>query len=120
MLTFDGTTSWLEYETYVDEYARALRWSDRKKAQYLCLSLRGSALGILLSLQPEQREDYKEVKSALRQHFCPAEKVFVYQAELQARRHQPGEDLAELARDIRTKARLAYPEADAQTLETLM
>ena len=120
MMTFDGTTPWLEYEAYLEEYGKALRWTDARKAQNLCLSLRGSALGILLSLQPEQREDFAEVKSALRQHFCPAEKVFVYQAELQARRLQDGENLAELARDIRTKTRLAYPEADNKTLETLM
>ena len=60
------------------------------------------------------------MKSALRQHFCPAEKVFVYQAELQARRLQSGEELTELARDIKTKTRLAYPEANELTLETLM
>ena len=120
MMTFDGSTPWLEYEAYLDEYARALHWTDVKKAQILCLSLRGAAQGILLSLQPQQREDYTEVTSALRQHFCPAEKVFVYQAELQARRLQEGEDLAELARDIRTKTRLAYPEADTKTLDSLM
>lgn len=120
LMTYDGTASWLEYEAYLEEYASALNWTKERKAQYLCLSLRGAAQSILLSLQPEQRRDYDAVKSALRQQFCPAEKVYVYQAELISRRLEDGEDLAELARDIRTKTRLAYPGTDSTTLESLM
>ena len=44
----------------------------------------------------------------------------MYQAQLQSIRLQEGENLADLALDIRTKTRLAYPEADNKTLETLM
>lgn len=120
MMTYDGSTPWLEYEAHLDEFSKFFQWTDERKAQYLCLSLRGTAQGILLSLHPDQRSNYEAVTAALKQYFCPAEKVFVYQAELQARRLQPGEELSDLARDVRTKARLAYPEADVGTLEALM
>ena len=120
LMTFDGTTSWLEYEAHLEEYAASYKWSENRKAQVLCMSLRGAAQGVLLSLSSLQRQSYQAVTDALRQNFCPAEKVFVYQAELQRRRLQTDEELSDLARDIRAKARLAYPEADNATLESLM
>lgn len=120
LMTYDGSTPWLEYEAHLEEYATAFGWSKEKKAQFLCLSLRGTAQGTLVGLSAEQRRDYKAVTDALRQNFCPAEKIFTYQAELQARRLKKDEDLAELARDIRSKTRLAYPEADPGTREVLM
>ena len=120
MMTYDGTTSWLEYETYIEEYGNAVGWSSEKKAQYLCLSLRGNALGVLMSINPEDRKNFQAVKRTLKQHFCPEEKVHVYRAELQARKLKKSEDLADLMRDIQNKARLAYPGADPSILETLM
>ena len=120
LMTFDGTDSWPEYEAHLDEYAKFHQWTDQQKARHLCVSLRGNARSILLELDSKQREDYTAILGALKRHFCPAEKVFVYQAELQNRRLQPEEELSELARDIRTKTRLAYPSADQKTLETLM
>ena len=118
--TYDGTTPWLEYQTYFEEYADYCRWTDPDKARFLCLQLRGGAQSVLVGLGQEERRDYEKVVHALRQHFCPAEKVYTYQAELQARRLQPAESLTDLAREIQCKARLAYPEAGTVTLESLM
>ena len=118
--TYDGTTPWLEYQTYFEEYSDFCGWSDPEKARYLCLQLRGGAQSVLVGLEQSERRDYDQVVHALRQHFCPAEKVYTYQAELQARRLQPDESLTDLAREIQCKARLAYPEAGLVTLESLM
>jgi hypothetical protein len=118
--TYDGTAPWLEYQTYFEEYADFCRWSGPEKARYLCLQLRGGAQSILVGLDTAERRDYDRVVNALRQHFCPAEKVYTYQAELQARRLLPDESLTDLAREIQCKARLAYPEAGITTLESLM
>ena len=118
--TYDGTTPWLEYQTYFEEYSDFCGWDSVDRARYLCLQLRGGAQSVLIGLEPADRKDYEKVVYALRQHFCPAEKVYTYQAELQARRLQPEESLTDLAREIQCKSRLAYPEAGATILESLM
>ena len=120
LTTYDGTTPWLEYEVYLDDYADFQGWSITEKARHLGLSLRGAAQGVLLGLKAESRKSYPSVKGALEQYFCPAEKVYVYQAELLARRVQPDEELADLCRDIQTKTRLAFPEANEATMDSLM
>ena len=117
---FDGTTSWIEFENQVERYGKYLKWSDAEKAQQMCLSLREPASGVLMGLTSDQCEDYKTVRSTLKQHFCPAEKVFIYQAELRARKLHPGEDLDALAREILQKTSLAFPHTDMETKESLM
>ena len=120
LMTFDGSQPWLEYQAHLEEYAAAFGWDPDQKAQMLCVSLRGAAQGILLGLSESDRRDYGKVIEALRQNFCPAEKIYTYQAELQARKLKPEETLSEFARDVRTSTSLAYPEADAGTKEVLM
>ena len=119
-MTFDGSDPWPEYEAHLEEYAKYYQWTDQQKAMNLSVSLRGNARSILLDLPAEDRQDYRTLAGALKQHFCPAEKIFVYQAELQNRRLQPEEELPDFAREIRRKTRLAFPTADPATLETLM
>ena len=120
LMTYDGTDPWPEYEAHLLEYARYYRWTAEEKALNLCVSLRGNARSILLDLSAEQRRSFDTVVAALKQQFCPGEKTFVFQAELQTRKLQPEEELSELARDIRSKTRLAYPKADPATTEVLM
>ena len=120
LMTFDGSDPWPEYEAHLEEYAKYYQWTDQQKAMNLSVSLRGNARSILLDLPAEDRQDYRTLAGALKQHFCPAEKIFVYQAELQNRRLQPEEELPDFAREIRRKTRLAFPTADPATLETLM
>ena len=84
LMTFDGSKPWLEYQAHLEEYAAAFGWDPDQKAQMLCVSLRGAAQGILLGLSESDRRDYEKVIEALRQNFCPAEKIYTYQAELQA------------------------------------
>jgi hypothetical protein len=64
-----------------------------------------------------QRRDYKTLKDAVIQHFCPPQRVQLYQAELKARKRRPGESPAELGRDIARPIRLSFPTADLATRE---
>ena len=57
LMTYDGSTPWLEYEAHLEEYAGTFGWTEEKKAQYLCLSLRGVAQGALLGLSPEEQRN---------------------------------------------------------------
>ena len=71
-------------------------------------------------LPREQKKDYQEVVKVLQQHFGPKEKIFVYQAEMQARKSGPDEKLSDLSREIKEKTKLAHPEATGVTLDSLM
>ena len=120
LANYDGTTSWVDYESYYNEYAEAAEWDDEDKATYLRLSLSGVALSVFSGIVPSQRGNYQEVLTMMQQHFCPKEKVFIYQAELNSRKLGPDETLCDLSRDIQMKTRLAYPEAEGLTLNSLM
>ena len=120
VMTFDGTDSWQEYEAHIDMCAQYYKWTEADKVANVCLGLRGEARGVLLGLTEAQKADYDETVKVIKQHYCPEEKRFVYQAELKHRRLQPGEELSTLAREIRSKSRLAYPDANVATAESLM
>ena len=88
-------------------------------AMVLGLSLKKSARSVLANMTLPQRRDYRALKSALTQHFCPPQQIHLYQAELKARKRKPDESLPELGRDISRLIRLAYPTADMATKETI-
>ena len=119
LANYDGTTSWLDHECYFSGFAEVEGWTGSEKAHFLCLSLRGVAQSVFTGMTPERKKNYSEVLKELQQHFSPKEKIFVYQAELQARRLGPEEELSELSREIREKTNLAYPEATGATLDSL-
>ncbi|TKJ32067.1 MAG: hypothetical protein CEE38_23725, partial [Planctomycetes bacterium B3_Pla] len=75
MQTYDGTTPWIEFETYLDEYSQLFDMTDQEKARILCLNLRGAAQSVLVGLTSEKRQSYQHVSTALKQYFCPVEKV---------------------------------------------
>ena len=116
---YDGISDWQEYLVYFEQLAEAHNWDHNSMAMVLGLCLKGSSRSVLVNLTLAQRRDYKALKSALMQHFCPPQKVHLYQAELKARKRKPGESLSELGRDVARLIRLAYPTADVTTRETI-
>lgn len=116
---YDGTTDWPEYLVYFEQLAEVHGWNHPTMAMVLGLSLKGSARSVLANLTLPQRRDYRALKSALSQHFCPPQQIHLYQAELKARKRKPNESLPELGRDIARLIRLAYPTADMATRETI-
>ena len=116
---YDGTTDWPEYLVYFEQLAEVHGWDHPTMAMVLGLSLKGSARSVLANLTLPLRRDYKSLKNALTQHFCPPQQIHLYQAELKARKRNPNESLPELGRDIARLIRLAYPTADMATRETI-
>ena len=104
---------------YFEQLAEVHGWDHPTMAMVLGLSLRGSARSVMVNLTLPQRREYKSLKSALTQHFCPPQQVHLYQAELKARKRKPNESLPDLGRDIARLIRLAYPKADTATRETI-
>ena len=116
---FDGRTDWPEYLVYFEQLAEVYGWDHPTMAVILGLSLRGNARSVLASLSLAQRRDYKVLKDALTQAFCPTQQIYLYQAELKNRMKRPNESLSDLGRDIVRLAKLAYPTADPDTRETV-
>ena len=116
---FDGTDDWHDYIVYFEQLSELNGWDKPTMAIILGLSLRGSARTVLAGLSLPQRRDYGALKTALTQNFSPPQKVHMYMAELKARKRRPNESLADLGRDIARLTRLAYPNADQATRETI-
>ena len=116
---YDGTDDWLDYIVYFEQLAELNGWDKPTMAIVLGLSLRGSARTVLAGLSLPQRRDFDVLKAALTQNFSPPQKVHMYMAELKARKRKPKESLVDLGRDIARMTRLAYPNADQATRETI-
>ena len=116
---FDGTGDWEEYQAYFEQLAFMHGWDQTTMAMILGVSLRGAARSVLTSFTLEQRRHYGSLVKALKQNFSPAQKVHTYMAELKARKRKPHESLASLGRDIAWLVRMAYPQADPVTRDTI-
>ena len=116
---FDGKSDWMEYLVYFEQMSEMYGWDHPTMAMVLGLSLRGGARSVLVSLTLAQRRDYKVLKGALTQAFCPTQQIYLYQAELKGRTKKPSEGLSDLGHDIMRLVKLAYPSADAETRETV-
>ena len=116
---YDGTSDWLEYKVYFDQLAELYAWDEERKAMILGICLKGEARIVFASLHPAQRRSYVALTTALAQSFSPKELVYLYQAELKARRKRADESMANLGRDVAKLVRLAYPTADSATREVI-
>ena len=97
--TYDKIASWLEYQAHFDGYSTLVGWEGTRKAWMLCAR----------SLTAEQRADIDVVTSTLQRHFCPKERRYAYMTELQHYKKKPEETWSEMARNLQSKARVAYP-----------
>ena len=116
---YDGTEDWQDYVVYFEQLAELNGWDRPTMAIVLGLCLRGSARTVLTGLSLAERRDYGALKAALTQNFNPPQKVHLYMAELKARKRKPHESLVDLGRDLARLTRLAYPNADPATRETI-
>ena len=116
---YDGTGDWEEYQAYFEQLAFMHGWDRATMAMVLGVSLRGAARSVLTGFTLGQRRDYESLIRALKQNFSPAQKVHTYLAELKCRKRKPNETLSSLGRDIARLVRLAYPQADQATKETI-
>ena len=80
-------------------------WDKLEKLQYLRWSLTGSAAQMLWGTEGIS---FDQLVARLRSRFGSQEMELKYEAELQCRRRHKGEDLTELAQDIRRLMILAY------------
>lgn len=108
---FDGRVAWEAYLAQFELLATAQGWDDDERALQLVSCLRGPAVEVLGHLTPGQRVVYPSVVEALRRKYGQHQQVEVYRAKLKKRVRNHGEPLPQLAQELETLVRKAYPTA---------
>ncbi|ROT64722.1 putative nitric oxide synthase-like [Penaeus vannamei] len=116
---FDGKVAWEAYLAQFELLAGAQGWDDHEKALQLVSGLRGAALEVLAHLTSQQRTVYSHVVGALQRRFGHHHQAEVYRARLKARVRAKGESLPQLAQELETLVRHAYPAA-AEDMVTVL
>ncbi|KAK7479040.1 hypothetical protein BaRGS_00029710 [Batillaria attramentaria] len=116
---YDGKTSWREYQVQFEMLAAACSWSYRQMAVELATSLREQAVGVLATLQPNQRYDYRTLVAALEARFEPRHQTEMHRAGLRTRVRKRQESLTALAQDLKKLTRKAFPAATEEVCEQL-
>ncbi|KAG0713289.1 hypothetical protein GWK47_016526 [Chionoecetes opilio] len=116
---FDGKVAWEAYLAQFEFLADAQDWGGTERAIQLVASLRGAALEVLAHLTPLQRTSYSSVVEALRRRFGHHQQAEVFRANLKVRVCGWGEPLPQLAQEVETLVRRAYPTAPEEILNVL-
>ena len=93
---YDGITNWLEYKVYFDQLAELNSWDEEREAMVLGICLKGEVRLVLVSLNHTQRRSYLALTTTLVQSFLPKELVYLYQAELKARKKKTDKTMENL------------------------
>jgi hypothetical protein len=117
--SYDGLTSYEDYQAQFSMLAKLNEWSGETKALYLAGCLSGSARSVLNDLGAEDRYDYVKLDEALRERFGTDDQSELFKAKLRNRVKCKDETLQELAHDVRRLVRLAYPKAAIRTHDDL-
>lgn len=117
---FDGKTSWESFFQPFEALAQACRWDQNEKLFRLTSCLRGEAAEYAFGqLPPEALLDFTQLEKALEARYKEKRTSSSYLAELENRRWQPKEKLADYVADIKKLVIKGYPTADAQTREKI-
>ena len=117
---FDGTKSWEGFVRPLMGLAEACGWSEEEKHFRLVSSLRGKAAEyVFQQLDAEAVKSFDTLVKELGKRFGDRQLPNSYIAQLEARKLQPKEKLAEFVADIRRLVSRGYPTADQITRETI-
>lgn len=116
---FDGKASWSTYLSQFEAAAEGNLWSEREKARYLMLCLRGEATEVLRTIPTEHQQNYELLIEALEMRYGEAHLQQVYQAQLKSRRQRTDESLQQLEADVARMVNLAYPSAPIEFREQI-
>ena len=96
---YDGRSSCRDYLVQFDMISKLNRWDNITYTIELATNLSGQALAILTDIEPQQRQDYAALISALIKalltRFEPDNQSEVFRAQLKCRTRKHGEGLAE-------------------------
>ena len=116
---YDGSVSWPDYNAHFELCADLNMWTDKQKANYLAVSLRGSAQELLGDMSLDMRQDYKYLTETLCARFGSKGQNELFRTQLKSRLRKANETLPELAQSIRRLVCRAYPDANLSLREIL-
>ena len=117
---FDGTGDLSDYFCHFDLCVKANGWTEAESGMFLGLSLGGQARRLLTGLKPATAAGYRQLRTALMLRFEPPKQTETYKMLLRTRKRKEGEDMQALQEDLTKYTRMAYPEADAKTVDALV
>ena len=100
--TYDGKSNWEDFFIQFEKTADMNEWGYSRKATELAASLRGTALGVLMALDPNEKA------------FNSGNLTEKAEINLCTQLLLKGESLVELAQDIRELIRNAFPKAKGE------
>lgn len=119
-MTFDGSSTWQSFILPFNSLALACGWSAEEKLFRLTSSLRGDAAEYAFEQLPgDIITNLSSLVDALDARFAEKRTPTSYLAQLEARKMQPKEKVAEYIADIKRLVIKGYPTADAGTRETI-
>ena len=98
---FDGTEDWNTYIQHFDWCAEINGWTEQEKAQFLAVSVTGTARQVLAGVDKERLRHYGVVVQILRARFDPVGRMEFHRMQLKNRVRKSEESLSALADDIR-------------------
>ena len=117
---FDGKTSWESFFQPFEALAVACKWDQNEKLFRLTSCLRGEAAEYAFRQLPQDTlGDFAQLERALEARYKEKRTSSSYVAELENRRMQTKEKLADYVADIKRLVIKGYPTADAQTREKI-
>ena len=116
---FNGSVFWCDYQAHFEMCSEVNKWNELEKAQYLAVSLRGSAQQVMSDLSDYERRNYNTLVKAISNRFNPDRQTELYKAQLRCRKRQPNESIPELGQAIKRIVRLAYPNANFELIDSL-
>lgn len=116
---YDGRAPWEAYYLQFETAAEINQWGPDEKVKFLITSLTGQALGVLQTLPQEKQRSYPELVAALRARFHDGKTGEYAKITLQERARRAKESLPELAADVESLVRKAYPQGNESMIDTL-
>lgn len=110
---------WPDYLCHFEQVSLWNEWTDCEKATQLAMCLRGRAQRVLSELTNRELYNYFELKNALTQRFCPAERETAYRCDFRNRRRKFGESVADYGYTLRRLASRAFPSFPLDMRESL-
>ena len=109
--------SWNEWISHFKLCAEINKRDDTQRCQQLAVSLRGRAQRIFLTLKEDEKLCFHDLEKALQSRIQPEQQKKIHKLTFNARRRKSGENIVDLATDLRQLAALAYQSKDASLIE---
>jgi hypothetical protein len=109
--------NWSEWLLEFDLYGEVNGWSESDKLRFLPICLKGIARRTLLDIPGILKTTYSAAINELSNRFTPICNSALYKVKLRDRKRKKNENLSDLALEIRSLARKAYPNHDYAFLQ---